>query len=142
MRDADPERFRRERTEQAAQTRPNPVPRPPSQPPAPPATTDGQEEAQRKAIAAALQGTPQEAIRMLEDLRATRAGDAELEGWTGVAYARFSLLTPDPEQRMRFRLIAKEHFRLALKLDPQHRLNPRLVAPQIQEIFSEARQAE
>ncbi|RPI27146.1 MAG: hypothetical protein EHM61_09420 [Acidobacteria bacterium] len=91
----------------------------------------------------ALQVHPEEAVRILERLRATRkTGNAELESWTGVAYARLSLLSTDAARKERLRETAQQHFRLARQLNPGYRPNPRLVPPQIMRLFDSAGQAE
>jgi len=145
MREADPDRFKKENpgasaTAQSQPRRQSPAAAKPLEKP----RVDAEiEESQQKAVSAAIQGPPEEAVRLLERVKATRGkSDAELESWTGVAYARLSLLTSDPEERKRLQVKASEHFKLALRMDPQHELNPRLVAPQIQRIFSEAHQQE
>lgn len=138
MSEADPGRFKRENPRVSATgSRQRPRPRPTVTKPNPPAGQS--EDAEQKAVLAAIQGPPEEAVRLLEKLKSTRGQtNAELESWTGVAYARQSLLTADPAQKQRLRAKASEHFKLARRMDPDHELNPSLVAPHIQQIFREA----
>ncbi len=132
MRNSDPERFGKEALGAAPRRRPSSarVERP--------AVSD--ESNVRQGVLAALNGEPQQAVQMLEKVGATqKGGNAELESWTGVAYARLSFLTTDPKQKDALRAKATEHFRRALDLDPQHRLNSRLVPPRILKLFADAR---
>jgi len=143
MRQANPERFKRENASLSAGSQSDRQRQPQRQAAPKPNPDEGKEKAQQDAVFAAMQRSPEEAVRLLERLRATRGkSDADLESWTGVAYARLSLLTLDPEQKKRLRAKASEHFRVALRLDPQRELNPRLVPPQIQQIFSEVQKGE
>ncbi|HXK58878.1 MAG TPA: hypothetical protein PLP42_03195 [Acidobacteriota bacterium] len=144
MNDADTERFSREDPRVPQPPRPS---RPRQSPAAavtkPKPNNSQNEKAQQEAVFAAIQGPPEQAVRLLEKLRAAGGkSSAELEGWTGVAYARLSLLTSDPEQREKLQAKASQHFKLALRMDPDLELNPRLVAPHIQKLFSEVRQKE
>jgi tetratricopeptide (TPR) repeat protein len=133
MRSSDPERFAKERPRVAAARRSS---KPRIQPPA-----GGRDENVQREVLAALNVEPHEAVRMLEKVSATqKGGSAELESWTGVAYARLSFLTADPKQKAELRAKATQHFRRALSLDPQHRLNARLVPPRILRLFADARQ--
>ncbi|MFB3905691.1 MAG: hypothetical protein ACE15E_19770 [Acidobacteriota bacterium] len=94
----------------------------------------------RRAVLAAYQDPPEEAVRMLQLVQSnTRTRNAELESSIGIAYARLSLLTVDALDSERFREKAVQHFRLALALDPGHKLNSRLVAPPIMDLFAASR---
>lgn len=131
MRNSDPERFTRERPGRAAPRRPLNMR---TERPAP-----SRQEDVRRGVLAALNEEPQEAVRMLEKARATqRGGNAELESWTGVAYARLSFLSADPKRKEEFRARATEHFRRARDLDPRYQLNSRLVPPRILKLFADA----
>jgi len=100
------------------------------------AVSEPNRETVRRAVLAAYQGSPEEAVRMLEKLQSdSRTRSAELESSMGIAYARLSFLTVNPSDSERFREKAAEHFKLALALDPRHKLNSRLVAPQILDLF-------
>ncbi|RPJ87301.1 MAG: hypothetical protein EHM18_01835, partial [Acidobacteria bacterium] len=119
MRNSDPQRFAKERLGVAARRRPDsPIERP--------AVND--EASVRRSVLAALAEEPHEAVQLLKKVRAGRkGGNAELESWTGVAYARLSFLTTDPKLKEECRVQATQHFRRALDLDPRHRLDSRLV---------------
>jgi len=96
--------------------------------------------AARRAVLAAYQGPPEEAVRLLQAVQSNgRTRNAELESSTGIAYARLSFLTVDVSDSERYREKATQHFRLALALDPGHKLNSRLVAPQIMDLFAASR---
>ncbi|MFB3902119.1 MAG: hypothetical protein ACE15E_01590 [Acidobacteriota bacterium] len=132
MRNSDPDRFAAENRAVAASRRHSRRVRPAAPTP---------EVDIRRDVLASLKVEPQEAVQMLEKVRATEKRDsAELESWTGVAYARLSFLTADPRRKEELRVKATQHFRRALKLDPQHRLNSRLVPPRILQLFADARQ--
>ncbi|RPI27966.1 MAG: hypothetical protein EHM61_06675 [Acidobacteria bacterium] len=93
----------------------------------------------RRAILAAYQARPEDAVKLLEQMRATRkTRTVDLEISTGIAYARQSFLTVDPAESEKLRDKAMLNFRLALALDPRYQLNSRLVAPQIMELFAAA----
>jgi len=101
------------------------------------------DDAVRDATYSALSAPPQEAIRQLEQVRASqKSTNAELESAAGIAYARLSLLTANREQREKLREKAKEHFRTALAVKPAQTVNPRLVSPQIVKLFTEVQEEE
>ncbi|RPJ54799.1 MAG: hypothetical protein EHM23_28130 [Acidobacteria bacterium] len=131
MRDSDPQRFAKARPGVAARRRPDP-------PIERPAVHD--EANVRRTVLAAVAAEPHEALQLLKKVSADqKGGNAELESWTGVAYARLSFLTADPKLKEEFRAQATQHFRRALDLDPRHRLDSRLVPPRILELFAAAR---
>jgi len=97
-------------------------------------------ETVRRAVLAAYEGPPEQAIKMLEEVQRTSGTrNVELESSMGIAYARLGFLTVNPAESERFREKATQHFRLALALDPGHKLNARLVAPQIMDLFAASR---
>ena len=94
-------------------------------------------DAMRRALVAAYEGPPDQAIRMLQEVQAnSRTHNAEVESSIGIAYARLSFLTVNQTESERLREKATQHFRLALALDPGRKLNARLVAPQIIDLFA------
>ena len=97
-------------------------------------------EAVRRAVLSAYEGPPDQAVKLLEVIQTSRkTRNAELESATGIAYARLSFLTVNPEESERFREKAIQQFRLALALDPGLKLDSRLVAPQIMDLFATSR---
>jgi len=97
-------------------------------------------ETLRSAVLAAYRGSPEQAIRMLEDIRSNGGTqNPELQSSMGIAYARLSFLAVNPSESEKFREKAAAHFRQALTINPGHKLNSRLVAPQIVELFQASR---
>lgn len=133
MRNSDPDRFSQERLGGVTVLRRSPVVKA-SRP------AGNLDSSVQRGVLAAIGGEPQEAVQILEKVKADgKTDNAELESWTGVAYARLAFLTADPKQRDALRAKATQHFRRALDLDPQHRLNSRLVPPRILKLYADAK---
>jgi tetratricopeptide (TPR) repeat protein len=97
----------------------------------------------RSALMALLRGDAQASISILQPVSGNQAGSASsgaaLHAYLGVAYATRALSSTQPDEQTRLNNDAREQFRLALSLQSDYQLSPRVVSPRIVAMFEQAR---
>src|SRR6185436_3246809 len=105
-------------------------------------TQDSARTALRDGLTALLQGDAERSIAILEPAAGGRGDQrtASLHAYLGVAYATRTLSLPsDDEPTRQLREKALAEFRLAVRIQKDFQLSPRVVSPKILAMFEEAR---